>query len=314
MGCVWAMQATSLETLVAARVLQGFGASGPKIASRALIRDRFEGDLMARIMSLIFVIFMLVPMLAPAMGQLVLMISSWEGIFVLFIVWAALCALWLGLRQPETLTPDKRAPLSLRPLLSNSMLILGHPSVMALALAAGLIFGATLLYIGLAQAIFTELYDEGTRFPLWFAVLAIAIAISAFVNGKLVMRFGAQRLTTLALIGLTGLAATHFAVALAYGGIPPFPVFMTLAFAMFVFLGSLFGNINALAMRSLGRIAGLGASLVGAVSSLVSVALSTALAQFHDQTILPLVAGFLFAGVAALLLVQLAARSDHGDV
>ncbi len=313
-GTVIAMTAGSLEQMLLGRIIQGIGVSGPKIASRALIRDQFEGAAMARIMSFIMMVFILVPMLAPALGQAVLAVADWRGIFNVFLAIAAVVALWMQLRQPETLTPERRIRFSLASILANGLLIVRHGPVMAYTFAAGFLFGALLLYLSTVQAIMVDLYGVGDRFALYFAVIALGIGIASFSNSQMVLRFGMHRLAVTALVGLIGFAALLLFLALSHGGVPPFPVFMTLCFAVFFCNGLLFGNVNAMAMQSLGRVAGLGASMIASISSLVAVVLSVVIGRFYDQTVVPLTIGFLIAGVCSLVLVLAARRSRQGEV
>ena len=313
-GTLVAMTALSIEQILFGRVVQGIGAAGPKIASRALIRDLYKGDAMARIMSFIYMVFILVPMVAPALGLLIVKAAGWRALFVVFLVSAALVALWLGLRQPETLPPERRIPFSLGPLLKNAALIFRHGKVMAATLAAGFIFGAVLLYLSTAQAMFDDLYDAGDRFPLYFAMLAAGIGTASYSNSQLVMRYGMHRLSVAALAGLIVLSSILLAIALAYEGVPPFAVFMVLCFLMFFCFGILFGNLNAMAMESLGRVAGLGASIIASVSSLLAVIFSVIVGRFYDGTVLPLAAGFIIAGAVSLVLVLAATKSEAGAV
>lgn len=313
-GTAIAMTAPSLEVLLIGRVVQGIGVSGPKIASRALVRDQFEGAAMAKIMSFIFMVFILVPMVAPGIGQLILQVASWRAIFFLYLGFAIVIAVWLTLRQPETLTPARRIALSLPTLLQNAARILRHGRVMAYTLAAGLIFGAQLLYLGTAQAIFHDLYAIDEGFPFYFALLAFGIGLSAFFNSQLVMRFGMYRLTLTALSGLIGFGSLLAAVGVARAGVPPFPLFITLCFGLFCCVGALFGNLNAMAMQSLGRVAGLGASLIASLSSLLAVALAIPIGSLYDKTVLPLGFGFALAGSLAIVLVVRANRIPATEV
>ncbi len=308
-GAMVAMAASSIEQILIGRIIQGIGAAGPKIASRALIRDQYEGDAMARIMSFIYTIFILVPMIAPALGQLVAGIAGWRAIFVLYLLWAGAVALWLGVRQPETLTPDRRIPISLRALASNTKLVAGHARVMAYTVSAGFIFGSLLLYLSTAQALFLDLYKIDELFPLYFALLSVGTGLAFFINSQLVMRYGMFRLSVVALSGLALFGGLLMASSLMFDGVPPFALFMALCFMAFSCNGLLIGNLNAMAMQSLGRVAGLGASLVASISSLVAVIMSVTLGRFYDQSALPLAAGFMLAGLAALVLVLLARKS-----
>ena len=314
LGTVVAMTAASMEQVLIGRVIQGIGVAGPKTASQALIRDVYAGTAMARIMSFVFMVFILVPMLAPALGQAVLLVADWRAIFILFLALAAIVAVWLGTRQPETLAPERRIRFSFRTILGDAALILRHAKVMAYTFAAGLMFGALLLYLSTAQAMFADLYGIGDLFVLYFAILASGVGLSFFLNSQLVMRFGMHRLSVIALMTQLAFAGALLTVAVRSDGVPPFPVFMALCFLMFLCLGTLFGNLNAMAMESLGRVAGLGASIIASLSSLVAVTLGVAVGRFYDQTVLPLALGFILAGLISLALVLAARRSAAGDI
>jgi MFS transporter, DHA1 family, multidrug resistance protein len=314
LGAVVAMTADSLEQVLLGRIIQGVGCAGPKIAARALIRDQFAGPAMARIMSFIFMVFILVPMLAPALGQLILTVADWRAVFLVFLALAAVVALWLGLRQPETLDPARRIRLSLPTLLVNGALILRHAKVMAYTFAAGLIFGALLLYVSTAPAMFFDLYGIDETFPLYFAIIASGVGLASFSNSQLVMRYGMHRLSVIALGGLAVFSGALLGLAVLTAGVPPFAAFMALCFLAFCCVGLLFGNLNAMAMQSLGRVAGLGASVIASVSSLVAVILSVSLGRFYDMTVFPLASGFLLAGAVSLALVLAARRSSAGEI
>ncbi len=311
-GTVVAMTASTFEILILGRIIQGIGASGPKIATRALIRDQYEGEAMARIMSFIMVIFIMIPMIAPAFGQLVLAVAEWRYIFFSFLVLACSTGLWLIIRQPETLKPEDRISLSPGKLMRSTGRILRHSKVMCYSFAGGLIFGALLVYVSTSQSIFEDLYGVVDNFPLYFAVLASSVALSSLINSQLVMRFGMHRMVVTALCGMIFFTGTLFLFALPNDGIPSFPVFMINGFFIFLWLGILFGNINAMAMQSLGKMAGLGASVIASISSLVAVAVSVSAGRLYDGTIMHMVIALCFCGVAALGLVLVAKRSKAG--
>lgn len=313
-GVVIAMSAGSIEQIVAGRIVQGIGAAGPKIASRALVRDLYKGDAMARIMSFIFMVFVLVPMFAPFLGQLVLQAFGWRAIFALFLLSATVIAFWLGFRQPETLPPERRIPFALGPLARNAGMIVRHRRVVAATLAAGFVFGAFLHFLSTAQTLFDDLYQAGARFPVYFALLSLSVGCASFSNSQLVMRFGMVRLSIAGLTGMITLSTILFMVSMAYEGELPFTAFMALCFSIFFCFGVLFGNLNAMAMQWLGRVAGLGASMIASVSSLLAVAFSFSVGRFYDGTATPLAVGFMIAGCIALVLILTAERRDAVEV
>ena len=313
-GTLVALLAGSMEWMIIGRFVQGVGVAGPKIATRAMIRDRFEGDAMARVMSLLFTLYILVPMLAPALGQGIVTVAGWRGVFVLYLGVACLLGLWMWLRHPETLAAQRRVPFRPRILLQNTVRALASRYVCMLILATGLVYGAQLLYLGIAADLFFKAYGVTDRFPLYFALLASGIGFAAYLNGRLVVRIGME---TMARYGFVGLALAGLLLVVAssmYAGRPPFSVFMATGFAAFFAIGILFGNLNAMAMRSLGQIAGLGASLVASGSSLVATLFSLGLGAFYDGTVSVVALGFLCAGVSALILSEIAIRSDRAPV
>lgn len=313
-GTLMALFAQSLTMLLLGRLVQGMGVAGSKIGTRALIRDRFQGDAMARIMSFVMMILILVPMLAPALGQLLLWIAGWRAIFLMLLVLALIAGTWLVVRQPETLTPERRIPVRPLPLAKTTLRILKHPQVMAYTVVAGLVFGCQVVYYSSAQLLFEDLYQAGARFPLYFAILAAGIGLASLTNGALVMRLGMYRQTLTALIGLIGISALLAVLAWLEGGKPSLPVFLWLGFWLFFGVGLLFGNINALAMQSLGQVAGLGSSIIASFSSLVAVAVSFAVGLLYNQTVYPLALAFFGAAVISLVLILSVQRKQGGDV
>mgnify|MGYP000047110368 FL=1 len=303
--CLWA---GSLEWLILGRILQGAGVSGPKIATRAMIRDQYQGDAMARVMSFLFTLFILVPMVAPAVGQWIAGSFGWRMIFGGYLVTALLLGGWLALRHPETLTPERRVPLSVRRLGRNAFRILGCARVSLLIVATGLVFGAQLTFLSLAADVFADVYGITHGFPYLFAGLAAGIGLASFLNGRLVQRFGSDAMARAGFIGLSLSGATMTSAALFSQGHPPLWLFLSAGFAAFFAIGILFGNLNAMAMLDLGQVAGLGASLIASLSSLVATGVALAASAFYAGTVTPMGSAILFAGAAALLLSELAAR------
>lgn len=302
-GAFVSMNAQSFTELLIGRFIQGLGVSGPRIATMALVRDRFVGNAMARVMSFVMVAFILVPMLAPLVGQAILLAFSWRAIFALFIVLSLLAALWMVLRQPETLLPEHRRSMRLGSVMQGFAAVFRQPRSLGFASASGIIFGGLLAYVASSQAIYDGIYGLGVQFPFYFAALALGVGLASFANSQLVMRFGAQRLSIVALAAMFLISGMLVVLALMQGGSPPLWQFMSLGFLMMFAVGILFGNLNSLAMVPLGKLAGVGAAVVGTVQNLVSVVVSVFIGWFFTDQLLPILLGFMFSAAGALLLV-----------
>ncbi len=303
LGSVVALLASSIEVFLLGRMIQGLGVAGPKIASRALVRDLYKGADMARIMSFVMMVFMLVPLLAPAIGQLVIQVADWHWIFALLIMQAATAGGWLLFRQPETLASENRIPLNRKRLVADVRIIVGRRDVMAFTVLLGCIFAGLLLHISTAQSIFQDVYQTGNRFPLFFAMLAIGSSIISFSNGKIVQRVGMLPCVVSALSVLLLTSCVLLIISLFFNGVPPFALFMGLGMVMFACLGMIFGNVNAMAMEPLGKMAGLGASLISSLSSLIAIVLSALVGQFYNFTTVPLASGFVLFSFIALVML-----------
>ena len=303
LGSVIAMTANSLTMLIVGRVLQGIGVSGPRIASMALVRDKYVGDQMARVMSFVMMVFIVVPMLAPIIGQWILHLWGWQAIFAFVMGLAILATIWLNVRQPETLAIESRRPFHISSVLETALKVLKNPRVFGFSVTSGLVFGGLLSYVSSAQAIFQDIYLLGESFPYYFAALAFGIGLASLTNSTLVVSLGSLRLSIMALSAMLVLSTILLVVALLNRGIPPLSVFMTLGFAVFFCVGILFGNLNSLAMVPLGRMAGIGAAVIGSVSNLVAVPVAGAVGWFFDGTLIPIVSGLCFCAAASLVIV-----------
>lgn len=302
-GCLLALLARSFPLMLAGRFLQGVGVAGPRTITLALVRDRFEGREMARVMSLVMAVFILVPIVAPALGQAILGISGWRAIFAFYLAMGLVALVWFALRQEETLPSSRRIPFSARRMLAATREVVTTRRSIAYTVAAGFVFGAFLGYLTSAQQILQQQYALGPRFPLYFAVLAIAIGGASLANARLVMRYGMRALSSWSLRGICVVSIVFTAIASANAGHPPLWMLMAYLMVSFFCIGLLFGNLNALAMQPLGHIAGTGAAVVGATSMLISLVLGTWIGQSYNGTVLPLVVGF--ASLSACSLVAL---------
>jgi DHA1 family bicyclomycin/chloramphenicol resistance-like MFS transporter len=297
--------ATSIEVLLAGRLIQAFGVSGPRVASMALVRDLYVGDAMARVMSFTTVIFILVPMIAPLMGQVVMVHYGWRHIFTVFAIVALISALWFFSRQKETLPRAKRVKFSFPHFGRSLVWLLKQPAVMGPAVGMGFIFGAFLAYLSGSQTIFQDIYDTGEYFPLLFALLAFAIGAASLFNGIMVVRLGILKLVGFALSMTVVFGCMLVGISIAYAGIPPLWLFISVMFFGFFFLGVLFGNLNALAMVPVGHMAGVGAAFVGSFTSVLAVPIATFINIFLQDDIAPIAYGFLVFGMMTYFAVKL---------
>jgi DHA1 family bicyclomycin/chloramphenicol resistance-like MFS transporter len=283
----------NFEHMLIGRALQGFGCAAPRIVMVAVVRDQYSGNAMARIMSFVMSVFILVPAIAPALGAGIMLVADWRAIFIWLVFMAIIAVVWVGVRQPETLPMKKRTPYRPRGLANAAKEVVTHPVAVGYTLASGFIFVPFIGYLSSSQQVFAEVYDEGERFPLYFAILALAIGVASVVNGKLVMRYGMKKMVSAAL-KLACVFAVAFALISYYlNGAPPLYVFMLYFTLAFFCNGILFSNLNALAMEPLGHIAGMGAAIVNAFSTLISVPLGAMVGLAFDGSVMPLAWSFM---------------------
>jgi DHA1 family bicyclomycin/chloramphenicol resistance-like MFS transporter len=311
LGTLVCFLAQSIEILLLGRLIQAFGVSGPRIASMALVRDLYVGDKMARVMSFTTVIFILVPMVAPLIGQVVMLSFGWRHIFTVFAIVGAISGVWFFSRQKETLLRANRVKFNFSQFWQSVLWLIRQPAVMGPALGMGLIFGAFLAYLSASQTIFQIIYDTGEYFPLLFATLAFAIGAASLFNGIMVVRLGMIKLIRVALLMTFVFGLTLSVTTLIYNGIPPLWLFVSLMFFGFFFIGLLFGNLNSLAMVPLGHIAGVGAAFIGSISSLLAVPIATFINTFLTDDLLPIAFGFLAFGILTIIAVQLGIKHSQ---
>jgi DHA1 family bicyclomycin/chloramphenicol resistance-like MFS transporter len=308
-GCILSISSTDLATMLTGRFLQGVGAAAPRIVSTSLIRDGYVGRAMARIMSIIMSVFILVPAIAPSIGQGVILVLPWRYTFVVLLAMAVVAAVWFGVRQPETLARENRRALSLSNLVAGTIEVLSIRTVFGYTISMGFIFGAFLSYLGASRQIFQDALNVGDMFAIYFGVAALALGAASLLNSMLVMRLGMRLLTHWALVALVLLSGAFFAVFQSLDGQPSVSLFMAWQLAAFFCVGILFGNLNALAMEPLGHIAGLGAALIGSISTFISLPFGWLIGQMYDGTVLPLVGGFFSLGLAALIAARWTERA-----
>jgi len=303
-GSIISASAVNFPMMLTGRFMQGVGVSGPRAVGMALVRDRYSGRAMARVMSFVMTVFILVPMIAPIFGQAVLLFTGWRSIFVAFILLALVTLGWFALRMPETLDSRDRAPFSLQRIVSATREILHIRPAVGFTVTAGLIGGAHLGYLNSAQQIFQEQYQLGQLFPFVFSLVALSIGLASFLNARLVMRFGMHFLVRKSLYAMIGLSLLALIAAMVMGGTPPLWLLVIYLLLVFFSVGILFGNQNALAMEPLGHMAGIGAAIVGSFATFISVPAGTYIGQSYNGTVVPLIAGMAILGSVSLLIVN----------
>lgn len=297
------VSATNIEMMVLGRVLQGIGLSAPRTISIAMVRDSFSGNYMAKIMSFIVVIFILVPVVAPAIGKLMLDAYGWKSIFYSQLIFGVLVMFWLWKRQPETLQEENRIKFAFRLFLDGSKEFIKYKQAVIFTLISGFITGSFMVYLSASQQIFQEQYLLVDEFPYIFAGLAISVGFATFLNGSFVMKFGMHKLVSFFLIMFSIVPIIY--ITLFYQKENPSIVVLLIFFALqFFSIGFLFGNLRALAMQPVGHIAGIGAAINGFVSTIMAVPIATFIGKYVETTTLPLFIGFFICGALSLLLLN----------
>ncbi len=307
MACsVLAWFASSLELMLLARLVQGMGAAGPRVAYTAIVRDLFQGRRMAQVMSFIMMVFTLVPAIAPLMGAGIIALIGWRGIFLAFVLWAATMILWFGMRQPETLPPEKRRPLSARALFRGTVEILTLRDVVLTIAILTLVFAVLFATLSSVQPIFETTFDQGLWFPWYFGAISLIAAGGSFVNARVVVRLGMQAVIRWTLWAELGLSLLMVALVLV-DVLPPmayFGVFLIWILSIFTMAGLTIGNLNALGMQPLGHMAGLGATVINAVSTVGSLIVAVPVGLAFDGTPLALAMGTFVCCAGSLVLMR----------
>ncbi|MGH1425355.1 MAG: multidrug effflux MFS transporter [Pseudooceanicola sp.] len=303
-GSALAWAAPSIELMVAARLFQGFGAAGPRIVSLAIVRDFYSGREMARLMSFVMIVFTIFPALAPLIGSGIIALAGWRGIFAAFILFALISTTWLQLRLPEPLPPAARRPFRASMLWSATREMMSLPMVRLSITVQALIFSTLFTSISLIQPVFDQSFARSDDFPLWFFLIGVFCATSSMVNARFVVKYGMRAIVTLTLfvslvltgamvgITLTGIAGDH-----------EFYVYLFWQTSVFYQMGLTIGNLNALSMEPLGHIAGLAASVIGAISTVSAGILASIVSQLFSGSALPLYLGTLVFTLLAVPLV-----------
>jgi DHA1 family bicyclomycin/chloramphenicol resistance-like MFS transporter len=298
--------APSFEFLLLARFLQGIGAAGTRVIALSVVRDTHSGRGMAATMSMVMMVFMVVPVFAPMIGQVIILAGDWHLIFVFMAAVSLAVGAWALFRLPETLQAERRRPLTLKSVGEAFTIILTNRVALFYTLATAFYFGSLFGFLNVAQPIYVDIYGLGAYFPVAFAAVAVVMAGSSFVNSRLVGRFGQRRLSHGALIAYLCFALVLAAIAAA--GPVPFWLFFLISLMMMPLFGFVGANFNSIAMEPLGAVAGTASSTLGFAQTVGGGLVGAAIGQSFDGTVFPLAAGYAVVSAVSLVMVLIAEK------
>lgn len=306
----WA--SASLELVLAARVVQGLGAAGPRVVAMAIIRDLYSGRVMARIISIAMMIFTLIPAAAPLLGAGMIAVFGWRSIFVLFIVFALIIVAWMGVRLPESLARENRRPFRLPLMIAATQEMFAHPTVRLSILVQTLCMGVLFTMLTMVQPIYDVIHDSADSFPFWFGFVALMSGSASLLNAALVVRVGMRRMVTWALgaqIVVTALVIVLNMTSLSAQA--AFALFVFWQTAVFFMAGVTMGNLNAIAMEPMGHIAGMAASVIGSVATVLAAVIAAPVGLLFDGSLTPLTSGILIMCILAFGLMLHMGRIEN---
>lgn len=303
LACVFA---GSFNGLLVARFFMGMFAAAGRVIAVSVVRDVYAGRNMAEIMSFVMLVFMAAPILAPAIGQVILSVAPWPWIFYVLVIYASVVAVWSLARLPETLPPAQRLPLSFASAMRAYRTVIKTRIAFGYVLASGVLFGGLFAFIFSVEQVMREVFGEDGRIGLWFALVSIGLAVSNFINALLVKRIGMRRISHWAVIIFTSLALINLAAMMILG--PVFAVFMPLMVLTFGMVGMIGSNFNAIAMEPLGEIAGTASAALGFATTTIAGGFGYLISSQYNGSIVPLLAGFAGLGVGSFILLYITER------
>ena len=296
-GC---LTTKTFEIMIAGRVLQGVGLSAMRTVAIAMVRDLYEGDYMAKILSIVVMTFILVPVIAPTLGQWLMQLFNWEAIFIFNLIFGVIIITWFWRRQPETLKPQYKIPFTSSLFIGGAKEFFKHKDAVAYTLISGFITGSFMVWLSTSQQIFEKQYDLKAEFPYIFASLALSVGFSTFMNSRIVVKYGMWRIAYWAIIAYS-IISLSYVLLYMNGNNPNIGVLLTFFAIQFFSVGFIFGNMRALAMQPLGHIAGIGSAINGFISTVMAVPIANYIGSFIDDSVLPLFVGFSIFGILSLL-------------
>ena len=291
----------SFEMMLFGRILQGVGLASPRTMCIAMVRDSYSGDYMAKVLSFVVMIFILIPVIAPSLGQFLMNHYHWHSIFIFNLGFGVLVMLWFWIRQPETLKPKYKISYRLSIFKTGTIAFFRIKPAVIYTILSGLITGSFMVYLSTSQRIFEQQYNMKEEFPLIFASLAISVGLSTFMNSQLVVKFGMRRIVHFAMLSFV-LISLVFIILFSSGNNPSIEILLGFFVLQFFTIGFLFGNLRALAMEPMGHIAGIGSALNGFISTVMAVPIANYIGKFVIDSVTPLFVGFLICGLVSIAL------------
>ncbi len=308
-GIAWA--STSLELVLVARVTMGLGAAGPRVVAIAIVRDLYSGREMARMMSIAMLIFTLVPAIAPMLGQFVIILVGWRGIFAAFALFAVIISLWTMLRLPEPLARENRRPFRAPLMLAAVKEMAQHPTVRLSIVVQTLCLAILFTMLTMVQQVYGTIFDRADSFPFWFSLVALISGSASLLNAAVVVRIGMRRIVTWSLGFQILLSTLMLALeTISLPGTLAFGFFVAWQTTVFFMAGTTLGNLNAMAMEPMGHIAGMAASVIGAISTVFAAVIAAPIGLLFDGTLLPITLGILVMSTGGYLVMLHIARVE----
>lgn len=295
--------ADSYAWFLAARALQGVGAAACRIMVNTITRDFYSGNEMAKVTSLVMMIFIMVPVLAPSMGYMIMSLGSWKNILFVYVAFGLLVLGWTLLRLPESLSDKNKKSFSIKRIKIAFIRVVREPVSMAFAVVSGIIFSAFMAYLNSAEQIYSDIYHAGHLFPYLFGIIALFFGLAAFMNAKLVMKLGALKVTRWAIFTMVLSNLIFLIMTVLFAGIPPLWLLVLMLIIINLCIGMAYGNLMAIAMYPLANHAGMGSSVIGVVSAVIASVLGIVMSQQLKANIFPIVIGFFVTSVLASILV-----------
>lgn len=302
LGSFVSLWAPDFSTLLLARVLQGAGGAAARVLAVTIVRDHHSGPQMSRVMSTAMTVFIVVPVVAPAIGGVLTSLGGWSANFLFMLLAGLTVMIWFTWRMPETLKPEYRRALSFRSTLEGFGMAVRSRQTLGYATAAGLLLGCLMGYIGSSAQIFAGLYHLGATFPLVFAAIAGVMGLASFANARLVVRLGTQRMALGGVLLFVLAGAAQTAAAVAFNGLPPLWLLCVLLAANQFLFSLIVPNFNAMALEKMAHVAGAASSFVGFYTMLIGGSMGALIGQFFDGTVRPLSLGYLGLGLASALI------------